>query len=190
MPRSHLEMAEEQRLVERVRHGDHAAFRKLVERYEDLVAATVIGMLGPGAEAEDTAQVTFVRLFEAIGQYEGRGGVAPYITRIAMNLSLNTLARRRRRRWRFLSRDEHHGLPEPAASDDFGRDLDQGELIRRALDRLTPDHRAVIVLRIIDGYSTNETAELLGVPIGTVLSRLSRAQQKLKDILRPHLQDL
>ena len=182
-------MDEEQRLVDGARNGDQAAFRELVERYEGLVGATVIGMLGPGAEAEDTAQLTFVRFYEALSRYQGSGGVAPYVTRTAINLSLNALDRRKRRRWRFLSRDEHRGLPEPETpppATDEGR----RKLVRHALDQLSPEHRAVVVLRIINGYSTVETANLLGVPTGTVLSRLSRAQERLKQILSPFLEDL
>lgn len=191
-PRAHTAsdaMDEEQRLVDGARNGDQAAFRELVERYEDLVGATVIGMLGPGAEAEDTAQLTFVRFYEALSRYQGSGGVAPYVTRTAINLSLNALDRRKRRRWRFLSRDEHRGLPEPETpppATDEGR----RKLVRHALDQLSPEHRAVVVLRIINGYSTVETANLLGVPTGTVLSRLSRAQERLKQILSPFLEDL
>lgn len=183
--------AYEQELVARARRGDQAAFRELVERYEGLVAATVIGMLGPGAEAEDVGQNVFIKLYEALHQYRGEGGLAPYITRIAVNLSLNALDKRKRWHRRFFSRDEDaHTLPEPPADD--GPDLDRREraaLVRRAIDSLPPKYRAVVVLRMIDGYSTKETAALLGVPLGTVLSRLARAQGRLKDLLVPYLRD-
>lgn len=181
-------MASEQALVDRAREGDPSAFRTLVERYEDLVAATVTGMLGPGPEAEDVGQRTFIRFYRALDQYRGDGGVAPYLTRIAVNLSHDALARRRRRRRRFLSRDEQ--VPGPPVADD--RDLhhfDQKEWVQRGLQELTPKHRTVVVLRIINEYTTRETAEVLDVPLGTVLSRLHRAQKKLKALLAPYLQD-
>lgn len=185
------EQAAEQRLVSRARAGDAAAFRELVERYEGLVAATVIGMLGRCPEADDVGQKTFIRFYEALGQYRGEGGVAPYLTRIAVNLSLNEIDRRKRRRKRFTSRDAvDHSAFEPAV--DGARDLqrfDERERVREAIQKLDPIHRSVVVLRMINGYSTKETAELLDVPVGTVLSRLYRAQQRLRELLEPYLED-
>ena len=185
-PSSRAEMAAEQALVARARSGDDLAFRALVERYESLVAATVTGMLGPGPEADDVGQRTFIRFYEALGQYRGEGGVAPYLTRIAINLSLNALERRRRWHRRFLSSDTKIDLPDPDTEGDLHA-FDRQELVQSALGRLSPKHRAVIVLRLIDGYSTRETADLLDVPLGTVLSRLARAQRALKDLLGPYL---
>ena len=183
------EQAAEQRLVSRARDGDRVAFREIVERYEGLVAATVIGMLGRGAEADDVGQKTFIRFYEALDQYRGEGGVAPYLTRIAVNLSLNEIDRRNRRRRRFTSRDEvQHGAFEPAV-DGTHEQFDEREHVHRAIQQLDPIHRSVVVLRLINGYSTKETAELLDVPVGTVLSRLYRAQRHLRDLLAPYLED-
>lgn len=181
-------MAAEQALVDRARRGDHDAFRTLVERYEDLVASTVTGMLGPGPEAEDIGQDTFIKFYEALDQYRGEGGVAPYLTRIAVNLSLNALDRRKRRNQRLTSRDETEYATDadPDGADDI-RAFDKHELTHRALQELSAKHRSVVVLRIINGYSTKEAAQMLDVPVGTVLSRLHRAQKKLKDLLAPYV---
>lgn len=195
MPEGHNErtdeQAAEQRLVARARDGDRTAFREIVERYEGLVAATVIGMLGKGAEADDVGQRTFIRFYKALDQYRGEGGVAPYLTRIAVNLSLNEIDRRNRRRRRFTSRDaENVRAHEPAM--DGARELqrfDEEEKIHRAIQRLDPIHRSVVVLRLMNGYSTKETAELLDIPVGTVLSRLYRAQNNLRELLSPYLED-
>ena len=183
------EQEAEQRLVARARRGDRAAFREIVERYEGLVAATVIGMLGRGPEAEDVGQQTFIRLYKALDQYRGEGGLAPYLTRIAVNLSLNALDKRKRRQKRFVSHDAKERF-EPAF--DGARDLrrfDEEELVHKAIQQLNPIHRSVVVLRLIDGYSTKETAELLDIPVGTVLSRLYRAQEHLRDLLGPYLEE-
>lgn len=185
------DQAAEQRLVARARDGDPAAFRELVERYEGLVAATVIGMLGRGAEAQDVGQKTFIKFYRALDQYRGEGGVAPYLTRIAVNLSLNALDRRKRHRRRFASSDPDD-LPayEPAVDGERdARRFDEKDMVHRAIQQLNPDHRSVVVLRMINGYSTKETAELLDIPVGTVLSRLYRAQQNLRDLLGPYLED-
>jgi RNA polymerase sigma-70 factor (ECF subfamily) len=183
-------MAAEQTLVDRARSGDHDAFRVLVERYQDLVTATVTGMLGPGPEAEDVSQNVFIRFYEALHQYRGDGGVAPYLTRIAVNLSLNALDRKKRHDNRLRSRDATDRLPEPTVDGVYdAQAFDHQELVQRALQQLSDKHRTVIVLRVINGYSTKETADLLDVPLGTVLSRLHRAQENLKSLLVPYLQD-
>jgi len=183
--------AAEQQLVVRARDGDPAAFRELVERYEGLVAATVVGMLGRGAEAEDVGQKTFIKFYQALDQYRGEGGVAPYLTRIAVNLSLNALDKRKRHRRRFISRDAaEHTTSEPALDGEReARRKEEKEIVHMAIQLLDPKHRAVVVLRLINGYSTRETADLLDIPMGTVLSRLYRAQKNLRDLLAPHLED-
>lgn len=185
------EQAAEQRLVARAREGDRMAFRELVQRYEGLVAATVIGMLGRGPEADDVGQRTFIRFYQALDQYRGEGGVAPYLTRIAVNLSLNAIDRRNRRRRRFTSRDAaDRSFDEPAVDGEQDvRRFDETEMIRKAIEQLNPKHRSVVVLRLMNGYSTKETADLLGVPVGTVLSRLYRAQRSLQNLLGPYLED-
>ncbi len=89
----------------RAPEGDEEAFRCLVERYEGAVAATVIGMLGPGGEVDDVGQEVFVRFYRALDRFRGDSSLKTYLTRIAINLSLNELKRRRRWLDRFRSRD-------------------------------------------------------------------------------------
>lgn len=173
-------------LLARARSGDHGAFRSLVERYEPAVAATVQGMLGPGPEAEDVGQETFIRFYRALDSFREESSLKTYLTRIAINLSLNALKRRRRLRDRFVRNDESD-FAEPAVSGEVEMDAEErAVLVRKAIDRLEPKHRAVVVLRMLNGYSTRETAELLGVPQGTVLSRLSRGMQRLETLLKPY----
>ena len=80
-------------LVERARAGDDGAFRVLVERYESQVAGTVVGMLGRCPEADDVGQETFIRFYKGLAGYKATASVGTYITRIAINLSLNELKR-------------------------------------------------------------------------------------------------
>jgi RNA polymerase sigma-70 factor (ECF subfamily) len=175
-------------LLERARKGDHAAFRALVDRYEHVVAATVIGMLGSGAEAEDVGQETFIRFYAALNRFRGEASLKTYLTRIAINQSLNAIKRRKR----FLSRHVEGELMDTIELDSGAGPADRAEsrevreVVGNAIERLAPKQRAVVTLRLIDGYSTRETAEILGVPEGTVLSRLSRALK----ILQPQLQPL
>ena len=172
-------------LLAKARDGNQWAFKRLVERYEDQVAATVVGMLGPGPEADDVGQETFIRFYEAMDDFRGEASLGTYLTRIAINQSLKAL--RKRKRWydRFLSRDDEETfVDEPAvAGGDAVDQTDRSEWIHRALQELSEHHRSVIVLRLLQGYSTKETAEVLDVPEGTVMSRLYRATNRLEDLL-------
>jgi len=178
-------------LIERARDGQAWAFRRLVERYEGRVAATVVGMLGPGGEADDVGQETFIRFYEALDQYRGEAQLGTYLTRIAINQSLKALQRRKRWTDRFWSRDEAPDgarAREPSVDgEDAITSSERSALVHRALGQLSDDHRAVAVLRLLDGYSTRETAEILDIPEGTVMSRLYRASSHLETLLAPYI---
>lgn len=183
--------AGEAALIERIRSGDRDAFRVLVDAYKDRVAAVVIGMMGPGDEAEDIGQETFIRFYRTIDTFRGDSSVATYLHRIAVNLSLNALKRRQRTRQR-LAPAEPEALANMASKEQTDRPVlaaEKRHLVRRAIDQLPPAFRSVIVLRLIEGFSTRETADALDLPLGTVLSRLSRAQSKLRELLLPYLHD-
>lgn len=174
----------DQTLIQSSLNGDQAAFGRLVSRYEHKVGATVVGMLGNTSEADDIAQETFIRFFKSMGKFRGESQLGTYLTRIAINLCLTHL--NRRKRWKWLSLNQAgEGSPELEIPD---YDLDPGQketqqAVQLALQKLEPDFRSVIVLRMIEGYSTKETAEMLNLPQGTVLSRLARGQKKLKGIM-------
>lgn len=168
-------------VIREVLDGNDSAFRILVQRYESQVASTVIGMLGHCPEADDVGQDTFIRFYNALTNFRGDSQVSTYLTRIAINLSLNELKRRKRRFGLFVNQDENS--PEIADDNHQSEATSSKELIDKALERLEAKFKSVVVLRLIDGYSTEETAKILNLPLGTVLSRLSRAQLKLKDIL-------
>ncbi len=174
----------DQHLISAAQKGDQDAMRDIVNCYEGKVAATVIGMLGYGPEAEEVGQDVFVRFFRSIDRFRGDSALGTYLTRIAINQCLTVLQKRKRRQiFRFFNRDDDspemqipdHGLTQ--------EQRDTQALVQKALQNLEPDFRAVVVLRMLEGYSTKETAELLDIPSGTVLSRLARGQKKLKVVL-------
>jgi len=168
-------------LVARARLGDQRAFATIVDRHEQRVAATVIGMLGPGVEAEEVGQEVFVRLYRSLDRFRGEAALGTYLTRIAVNLSLTALKKRRRWYERFV--ELAPGRESPSSNDDALDRLEHGQRVRRvrrALDSLPADQRAVVVLRWLDDLSTRETAEALAIPQGTVMSRLSRAMDRLR----------
>jgi RNA polymerase sigma-70 factor (ECF subfamily) len=172
----------EDEIIQRARRGDEDAFREIIRQHEHQVAATVIGILGNGPEVDDLGQETFVQFYRSLDRFRGDSRLGTYLTRIAINLSLNEL-KRRKRFTRFLEPGSpgngnpvHSQKEQEAAADIKG-------LVRLGLQRLPPEFRTVLVLRLIDGYSTRETADILRLPQGTVLSRLARGQAKLKEII-------
>ncbi|HTR82218.1 MAG TPA: sigma-70 family RNA polymerase sigma factor [Bacteroidota bacterium] len=182
-----LKQSTDGELLQLSRSGDVAAFGELVRRYESKVAATVRGMLGNNEGADDIAQETFIRFYNALDRFREEAAVGTYVTRIAINLSLNELRRRKRRRILFKPLDPGDDVEEPSAAGDFEH-FDKKEIVQYALEKLDPKFRAVVTLRLIEGYTTEETASILGVPVGTVLSRLLRAQKKLRTILNTYME--
>jgi len=175
----------DEELLEGARRGEDRAFALLVDRYQGIVAATAIGMLGPGDDAEDVGQETFIRFHRSLDRFRGESSIATYVTRIAINLSLTAL--KRRKRWTERFKASERGLDFVADENDPQRDLEQRqriEWVRTAIETLSPKHRTVVVLRLIDGYSTRETARILKVPQGTVMSRLARAMGFLESQLK------
>jgi RNA polymerase sigma-70 factor (ECF subfamily) len=177
-------------LVSRAAAGDEDAFRVLVVRHERAIARIVTAMLGPGDDADDVGQETFVRFFRALPRFRGDAEVRTYLTRIAVNLACDGLERRRRRTgWIRLGAGGADTDPPTDAPDqqEMLEADERKELVNRAVQSLDAKHRAVVVLRVLEERSTAEAAEILGVPEGTVMSRLKRALAKLERTLAREL---
>lgn len=172
-------------LVQAAHQGDANAFTEIVTRHSGRVQAVIRGLLGSGPDLDDTVQETFIRLFRSLSRFRGEASLGTYLTRIAVNQSLTVLEQRKSRS--LLSLDEAGPAIWTTLDDDLAQQMEAREVVERALAALAPEFRAVAVLRLLEGYSTKETAEILQVPAGTVLSRLSRAQEKLKEMLK-HVQ--
>jgi len=158
---------------------DKLAFAAIVNRYKNDIAIVIKGMLGNVAEVDDIGLEVFVRFYNSIRKFRGDSALKTYLTRIAINLSLNEIKSRKRKRW--LSFDEKP--KEIISISDIFSQKDTEEIVNMGLNQLEPKFRSVIVLRLMQGYSTKEVSEILNLPIGTVLSRLSRAQEKLRHII-------
>jgi RNA polymerase sigma-70 factor (ECF subfamily) len=173
----------DEQILQEIKKGNSSVYRELVIRYESQIASTIISMLGKGPEAEDIGQEVFIRFYKAIPRFRGESSVGTYLTRIAINLSLNEIKRRKRKKNIFIEKEISELINY---IDDNKQDLPEDkEMVNMAIQSLNPKFRSVLVLRLIDGYSTEEVAKILKIPIGTVLSRLSRAQEKLKEKLTP-----
>jgi RNA polymerase sigma-70 factor (ECF subfamily) len=178
-------------LVQRCAARDEVACAELVSEHQRMVVQLAVNLLGDREEALDLSQEVFLRVFRTIHRFRGHSSLRTWIYRIAVNQ-----ARNRHRFWRRRHRNDQvsldvhvaaHGEFASTIGEEPDRLLEQkqlGERLQRALDRLPFDQRTVIVLREIDGLSYDDIAFSLGVAIGTVKSRLTRARQALRDDLR------
>ena len=176
--------ADETWLIRASVDGDRLAFAEIVNRYRKMVARTVKGMLGDTVFAEDIGQEVFVKLYHSLSEFRGESKLATYIQRIAINFTLNEIKRRKRFFSLFTQKgsDEMYEIDVAGESDE--NKSEAKEIVSKALLSLDPKFRIVVTMRMLQGYSTKETAEILKLPMGTVLSRLSRAQEQLKEILQ------
>lgn len=182
---------QESALIERLRAGDQAAFAELVEAHSAHIYHLALRMLGDEADAEDVLQETFLSAFRNINSFEGRASLGTWLHRIAANAALMRL---RKKQPLFLSVDEvtdpSNGDLVPKAFFDWCC-LPESELLsdevraemRAAIDALPETLRVVFVLRDIEGLSTQETADILGLSVSAVKSRLMRARMALREHL-------
>ena len=178
-------------LVEACRAGRTEAFGVLVERYQRRLYPTVLRLVGSAEDAEDILQDAFVRAFEKLDQFQGESSFYTWIYRIAVNLALSGHRRRRVRTAmrpgrRGATARGRHALDESADADP-AMPLERAErerIVAAALNRLGPEHRAVVVLKDFDGRRYEEISAILDIPVGTVRSRLHRARCELRDRLR------
>jgi RNA polymerase sigma-70 factor, ECF subfamily len=179
-------------LVERARQGDREAFRVLVERYQRKVAALALGMLRNREDALDVVQDTFTKAYQSLDKFKGDSSFYTWVYRIGVNLCIDH--QRREARYIQLGPDTDEGMEDvvPPSSDDLARDepyesarsTEIGTRLHDAIKELTPEHRAVILLREVDGLSYEEISRVLDCPKGTVMSRLHYARRQLQGRLR------
>jgi RNA polymerase sigma-70 factor (ECF subfamily) len=173
----------ENELVKASLDGDKQAFGEIVTRYQNMVARTVKGMLGDSVFSEDIGQEVFIKLFYSLSEFRGEAKLSTYIQKIAINLTLNEIKRRKRFFSMFSQKGNNEMFEYEVADHETQEKKEASELVSKALMRMDPKFRIIVAMRMLQGYSTRETAEILDLPLGTVLSRLSRAQEQMKNIL-------
>jgi RNA polymerase sigma-70 factor (ECF subfamily) len=172
--------------VTRAQRGDMNAFESLVRRYQQRVYGVAFRILRRHDVADDVAQEAFIRAHQALDRFDLERPFGPWICRIASNLAVNQV---RSPRWREEELPEGHG-EAPSPKDSPLQQVLEGEAreqLQRALEALPVEQRAVFVLRTVEEMSYQEIAETLELAPGTVMSRLSRAREKLRQALRPYL---
>lgn len=178
-------------LVQRAQSGDRDAFRQLVERYQTKIAGLALGMLRNRDDALDIVQEAFTKAYQNLDRFQGNAGFYTWVYRIAMNLCIDQQRRDGRMTpipLELPDRPEESAIPVddgPRSDEPFDRARDGqiAERLRAAVADLTPEHRAVILLREVEGLSYEEIAEALDCPKGTVMSRLHYARRQLQSKL-------
>lgn len=184
-------------LLERLRAGDEDACAAWVRSNAGRMLAVARRMLRSNDEAEDAVQEAFAQAFRALPRFEGHALLSTWLHRIVVNACLIRLRKRRRHAEtsldELLPRFDEEGrrldVTGPWPRDALG-DLEAKDVraaVRAAIDRLPERHRTVLVLRDIEGWSGEETAEHLGIRADAVKMRLHRARQALRSLLDPHL---
>jgi RNA polymerase sigma factor (sigma-70 family) len=177
--------AEEQdeRLAERAAKGDRAAFEALVTRHRQAVYRLCWSATGNPADADDAAQETFVRLFRSLSSYDASRPFAPWLRKIAWNTSMSVYRDARSGVPRVPESEAPEAAdPSPDPSAAAERKQEAGR-VAEAMAVLPAELRTVLVLRAVEGLSYAEIAESAGIPPGTVMSRLSRARERLAVLL-------
>lgn len=169
----------ETELMLRVKAGDRSAFQQLFFAFQKPVLNYLYRLSRSVPLSEDLTQETFLRLWKAAATYEPTAKVSTYIFRIAHNLYLNEAARRREKAWDGA---------EEAAEHDPSTDLQRREVqsaVQKAIESLPDGEREVLLLSEFQGFKYAEISEILGIPVGTVKSRMFSAVQRLKKLLSP-----
>jgi RNA polymerase sigma-70 factor, ECF subfamily len=175
-------------LIVACRAGRTEAFGELVRRHQDRLYPTMLRLTGSSDDALDLLQDAFLRAFEKLDKFQGESSFYTWVYRIAVNLALS--GRRRRRVTLRFQRPGGEDSIDPADDSTLSDPTlplqlaERDELIQKALDALADDHRAVVVMKEFDGLRYEEIAAILGVPVGTVRSRLHRARLDLRERLK------
>jgi RNA polymerase sigma-70 factor (ECF subfamily) len=175
-------------LIQRFLAGEEATFDLLVARYYQRIDRLVQHVVGHPMMAEDIAQETFLRAYRALPRFRGEASFYSWLYRIAINLCMSYL--RQRPPAARLSEEVHDATPAFAADPSSLLECDERHrLVRQAIAALPAHYRIVVILRDLEGFSYQEIAALLSIPLGTVKSRLNFGKRLLRDSLRPLLND-
>lgn len=176
-------------LVRRTRGGDLRAFEEIVERHRDVVYRVAARIVG-ARDAEDVSQDAFLRAFHRLGSFRGEGSFRAWLLQITHHAAVNALARRRdvadTEAVEASEELDVHATRMPA---ERLEERERRERLELKLTGLSPAHRAVLVLRDLEGFSYDEIAGITEVPLGTVKGRLHRARGELIELLRTNTYD-
>ena len=191
-----VETASDHELLADIKDGDEAAFQEIVRRYRNPITNFVYRMLDDYERSVELAQETFIRVFTSASRYQANYSFSTYIYRIATNLAISELRRRKRRKFVSLFSpftDDNGDAVEldppdlnPLQDESLIKD-ERRKAVARAITSLPDKYRAAIVLRDVEGLSYDRIAEVLKLSEGTVKSRINRARNLLKEKLSVYI---
>ena len=189
--KSNNESLSDKELLSNVINGQYDSFEIIVDRYKNRLLNFVFRFVKDYDVSEDIVQETFLRVFRKRRDYKAIANFSTWIFTIAGNLAKSEL--RRRKRWKFLSIDNYGDeewkieLPDNGIKPDRAASVSiLDENIQNAIDSLKNKYKESLILRDIEGMSYKKIAEIVGVPVGTVKSRVNRARKQLQKKLRDH----
>jgi len=169
-----------------LRNGSSEAFSELVKRYTGMVLAAAIAILGDRHEAEDAAQEAFVKAYRSLGQLKEHNRFSAWLMTIVSNTARRRGASRRRLPLEATASDELVDQDSATPDEQMARDEQRAQILA-AMEELPEAYRGTVYLRCLRGHTCREIAEIEGVSVGVVTSRLSRAYEMLRTSLRPIL---
>lgn len=185
----------ETELIARLKDGDQAAFRNIVEAWQDMVYNTVLGVVQQPEEAEDVTQEVFIQVFESIGQFKGDSKLSTWLYRIAVTKSLDHL-RKKKRKKRFAFLQSLFGVNEEEVRQDPDfqhpgvalENKEKAAVLFKAIDKLPENQKAAFTLHKLEGLSYQEVAEVLETTVSSVESLMHRAKGNLRKQLEDYYQ--
>ena len=182
------EVTDEQ-LIARFQQGDLQAFDVLVRRYKDQLLNFVYRYVGNRSDAEDIVQETFLRVYKNKHYYKEIAKFSTWVYTIASNLAKTELRRRKRHKIfsvsNFVNEERDYDIPDKDHSPE--RKVDgtlKEDIIQKAIEKLPPKFKEVIILRDVQGFAYEEISQILNIPLGTVKSRVNRGRLKLQEDLK------
>lgn len=191
-----IENLSDHQLIEAVKKGDESAFGEIMRRYRSPITNYIYRYLNDYEEAVDLAQETFVRVYFALERYHTEYAFSTYIYRIATNLAISEIRKRKRRKlvsltglFQFDNEDTQDFNPpdEKPKPDETLIESEQSQTIAKAISALPEKYRAPIILRDVEGKSYEEVAQIMELGLGTTKSRISRARKLLREKLEKNL---
>ncbi len=182
-------LPEDTLLAFRTADGDNDSFEKLVRKYERLVATCAYSVVGNTEDALDVSQEAFLKAYKSIASFKGDSEFSTWLYRIAKNCALDFIRRKKDAAISINSSgDEGNGFDLPDESKNSNPEKaalenEKTRLLYGAIEKLSDEHKEILLLRDINGYSYDEISNMLGIEQGTVKSRIFRAREALKKIL-------
>lgn len=180
--------SDDHRLITECREGNSAAFGELVSRYQDRLFNSVLRLVNNAEDARDVVQEAFLHAYQSLHSFKGDSLFFTWLYRIAVNTAIS-MRRKQKPTLRVQPGGEEKDAIDPLDPSETNRPghaiemAEEERIVHDALAKLSVEHRAVLVMKDMDGMKYEEMADILGVPVGTIRSRLHRARLEIRDIL-------